>query len=271
MNPFVRAARDILDRGYAIIPFVPPVDPPEILNPFADLIKLPEEQRQKWCFSFPDDEDPNRPDHGLTRRDDRTSDRKFFFHERPWTASDRDLLTLLEKNGVDLAPYLAWFDQMEMLCDASLDVICRVAHALDHIAPLGLPRGAGFLKELRRREAMQMHVLRLLQYDPKPKAADLADPHYDFGYLTLAGFGESVPGLWLNTPDNLYEAKPGYAVVFAGRKLDKLTDRRIKAVPHGVISLTDKTRQSIIFFSHIYGEKGPSYNDDQKAASTAAA
>lgn len=259
--PYRQAAQDLLDgKGYGRVPFgVPPVEIVDtIVGPFHQLIGQPEDEREKWCFDFSGEK--KRPDHGLVRRGSLAeNDLKHFFHQRPWADLDHDLERLLKIRGVDFKPHEYWFACMQAICEQALDAIKQVAEALDSLAP-ELSDNRGFQKSLAAEAAMRQHVLRLLEYDAKPKANDLADDHFDYSYLTLAGMCETASGLWLGNKSNLYHAEPGWAIVFPGRKMHAFTDGQIPATLHGVLSPSEAvTRNAVVFFSHIDGPRGPAY------------
>ncbi len=255
----LRSVKELLEKGYAYVKINPFFleYAKSIVSVFRTFTQLPIEKRKVWTF---DVGTTNKPDVGYIRRDD--DELKHFMHHFYF------LPDLLANRNVIYPEFKKFLKDMDMLHKYGEQRVKMFAEAFDDVYP-----GYFIASRLDSIEASMQSVMRSLQYDHcRVELEETAGAHEDQSLLTLQMF-ETHKGLYINSTHNLYEVKPGCALIFPGKKMQlvtggketffekkgfrypKIVGGKIKALTHGVVSLPeefgdDYERQSIVLFTH---------------------
>jgi hypothetical protein len=253
-SSFERSVAEFIRTGRAVFDLPHPPCIQTAIDGFLRLITDP--KRGDWSLFIPRRGEHNdEADDGLIRRSksyaSETTDNKWFFHYRP------SLRLLLRARGVSAKDYEEMLVACEYLFQYYENFTRQLAEEFDQQVP-----NVRLSEKMQHDAALAVNVLRLLAYDPgdTPTNTDhvVARPHTDRDCITVH-IDENRPGLHLGQERVPYIVRPGKALAFAGKKLERLTRSGIPAVihdvqdPHG----TDPVgRWSMVFFSHIPGSNG---------------
>ncbi len=248
---YTQSVKELLEQGLTTIPFPAERIIPGTIRCFKRLLREPELYRSQWTFDLRKDvplDDQDGADDGYLRRNgelrkERYDDLKSIIHYR-WF-----LPHLLRVRGVEIREH----EYLLGYCRGIFTLAQRVAREFAAELDKALP-GFRFEKRLAMLAAQEQSVLRIQSYDDTAGSKPIIGKgHTDLSLLTLH-IADSRPGLRVGMDKTLVETIPGRAVVFAGYKMEKFTQGRIKALWHEV---TDEPtydvgeRWSMVFFAHI--------------------
>lgn len=255
---------ELQKNGYTFIPFSPcPSLITRVVKGWNEFLQIPFADKMKWRLGNPQDPDdgyiPRTIDSkqvpvGTRSYDGKAYDDKDFFHYRPY------LPALLDHAKVPYGKHIEWFEAMQDLYEYSLIVLGKeIMKKLDQDIP-----GINFSKRFTSPIARSRHTLRLLSYKQKlvPGQA-LGKFHIDRNFGTIQVY-ESHSALCLDLPQDggrvPYIPRSNQALFFPSAKAEITTSGLLKGTNHGIVVPEDysgdqnATRQSIVFFGHIYPE-----------------
>ena len=127
-----------------------------------------------------------------------------------------------------------------------IELALAFGHSLDKILP-----GCHFEENLLN--GKEMHVLRILAYDPPSEGTVLIGKrHYDRSAFTIK-IADSHSGLRFIGDESVVESHPGKVLIFSGVKSETRSGGIIKPLEHEVIGTAAGKlgrRWSIVFFAH---------------------
>ena len=235
--PLALHARELLETGVTIIPFYSNKIVPAVISGLRDFSTLPKEVKTAFTINqFGEDE----PDLGYIRKnpdeDPQSKDRKVYFHWTPFLPAE------LAKRGVDFSAQLEWFADCQALFNYGSECMRGITGNLREFVPEMTAFG----------EAQPLTKLRLLYYDPAPGDTIVAHPHFDRSTLTLH-IAESRPGLLVGEEGKHIDLEKNQALVFPGRKAEKMTRGRLKAMWHRAVEIDDfASRWAVVLFYHLH-------------------
>jgi len=238
-----KAVREFLKTSSCRIPFQHDELIQSVVYGWGKFLELPPNIKNQWCFG------DNR---GLVRRRGGLHDpNKDFFHIH---AGEWGLRRSLGVRGVKLnLEQSAFLTSCEKYYSVCLEAVLELARLIDEEIP-----DLHLVKRLNDRRSLRQHVLRLLWYGPTEKKGEVrAKRHPDKSCITLHSY-ENIPGLQVRdrTKDTPYYTEEGSALVFAGDKLERVTEGTIPTVWHGAFAPENAERSEprvvLVFFSHIY-------------------
>jgi len=243
-----RAAEEFVRTGRALLQFRAAPAVPSVISGVCNLIEAP--NRRDWQLHINRPGGPKKPDDGLIRRDPEypgdTTDGKYFFHYRRSLEDN-----LLQRRVIPNASQQDLLMHCGIIHHYCADLLVAFAAEFDQVCP-----GYRLEEQMADFAACELAPLRTLVYD---QGTMVATPHTDYSALTLH-LAESRPGLRLGKERTPYTAHCGEALIFPGRKFEKLTKGAFKALDHEVEDSDPQNpnrRWSMVYFGHIPGEIPP--------------
>jgi hypothetical protein len=214
-----------------------------MIRGFNRFLAEPDEYRKQWDFWETEPDGRDITDIGYKDKGAQPGeDAKHIFHVSP------DLERLLFARGVDISRHEYLLGYGRNIFTACWREYKHLLRALDHVLP-----GYNFYERAHSPRASKGSILRLLRYKDIKKEV-IGKGHTDRNLITLH-LTDSHPGLRLGKEGHLYLTSPGYALVFFGDKMEKITNGHIPALWHYVTderAPSDKTlRWAMIFFGHV--------------------
>ena len=237
----IKSAQEFLELGYTLIeaPYISAQAEKlqKQINSFFKTVN--EEKKKKMQFYLKQNDSSYGPIH-KTRKIGK--DEKFLFD---YVSSYRSLLHLA---GVDVMEYEYLLEQFDQLHN---DIYARIVKFLfvmegDFFKKTHVDGLVGLIES-----GTSLHTSRGIYYPPTIDVSESpfrADEHIDICCIT-AHIYQDRQGLYLNTPENIYEQKEGHILLFSGAKMAKLTGGKVwreKVVRHGVKGDMVKSEGGII-------------------------
>lgn len=251
------AMRRLTDDGISMIPSIPGSDliGVQLVSQFLNMIEARPQGAVSYAREGEDEHDLGLITRsGETVRDgDGTYDKKTFWHYTPGMED-----TFREQNGLFFRRWHTFFADCAQLFAACERVVSDATAELDDIMP-GYQLHHHFTGDRTR----ELHTLRFLAYQScRSDGGELARAHYDRSGLTLA-LHESAPGLQYQDCAGIWSptgSTRDETLIFPGRKLEQMTDRKVPALFHRVMPHKDQRpvrpgiiRVAVVFFAHPFG------------------
>ncbi len=239
--PDINPAKEFIEQGYTLI------EAPYISGQAVRLLKqitsffktVNEECLPRMQFHFTQNDSIYGPVH-KTRKSGK--DEKFLFD---YFDGYRNLLHLA---GVEVTEYEHLLEQYDQLHQDIVARIIKFASVMegDFFKKTKVDGLVGLLES-----GAALHTARGIYYPPTIDVSESpfrADEHFDIDCIT-AHIYQDRQGLYLNTPENIYEQKEGHILLFSGAKMAKITGGKVwkeKVERHGVVGDMVKSEGGMI-------------------------
>lgn len=219
-----------------------------------EFLSEPDDYKNQWTFEHNRTGDP---DTGYFVKDGRVgldgtlSDRKMVFHYRALSIEAK-----LRARGVYCSRHSHGLDLCSNLRQSCLETLRLFLTELDKVLP-----GYRFEENFLDPRVADEHVLRLVAYveTRDDDGTVIGQHHWDRCGLTLA-LGESAKGLrgGIERPYEPVTSLPNLPLIFASKKLEKMTAGQVKAWEHEVVHpggrvSAEVIRWAVVFFANPYG------------------
>lgn len=250
-------ATDLTTDGVGLIDF--PVDAlvPQVVEGWQKFLLKDQKEKLRWCFLDHGNFDDfggrfEGPDDGYICRkgesrllDGESYDIKEFFHYK------KALPSFLAKARVDTRAETEWLENLKVLHSKCIEEYLAITAELEAHFP-----GHSLLARAKRGRDFGLPTLRLICYKQAREVGEgIAKMHKDRNWLTLH-LADSVRGLvYVKNGERVeYVKEPNRALVFPGKKAEKLLGSALPALNHGVEGVPEsigERRWTVVFFGHI--------------------